>query len=184
MAQTHGSEWERHLTVRGTFISFGISMIAWLDYFHEDPKRLRWWHVRWRVWLVIPGCLAAVAMTFQLCSMRGFVPGLPKTAAMSNVLESFRFEMEAYYIDNGRYPGPTAADFLKACPDFDNPAGLDLWGHPLVYWVSPDGQHAIIYSCGPSGIDRHGAGDNIAIHCDIVPPTTATAPSTQPRWGN
>jgi hypothetical protein len=114
--------------------------------------------------------------------------GLTAAAQQADSFWTLRTGMDIYAIYNGRYPaGPKIGDALNAMgiPAADGPSrGLDAWGKLLVYWVSADGQHAMIYSCGPSGIDRHGAGDNIAIHCDIAPPTTATAPSTQPRWGN
>ena len=156
-------------------------MIGRLNYFSVVPKHPRWWHVRWWLWLVGPVCAATVPALLQVASWWRDPP-FSKSGSVLNELQATTPYMEGYLIDNGRYPGPGIGEVDKAANGYLSREDqcVDLWGKKLVYWVSADGRHAMIYSCGPNGIDEHGLGDDIAVHFDAAPPPTASAPSTQP----
>ena len=107
-------------------------------------------------------------------------------------LEFIAGELDTYALRGYSLPGPAIGDVLKDLHDrggfpdegvWPEDVGLDAWQRPLVHHLSQDGRSAVIYSCGPDGIDQQGAGDDIAIHIHsyVAPPTTSvTAPSTQP----
>jgi general secretion pathway protein G len=83
--------------------------------------------------------------------------------------------LQQFFKDVGRYP--TREEGLKALIALPNsrPSGwsgpyvyawesepLDRWGDAYIYRCpGKNGKPFDLYSCGPSGIDRGGAGDNI-----------------------
>jgi hypothetical protein len=156
-------------------------MIEWLDYFPRRPRK--WWNFRPRTYVVLSLCsVLAVALGLIYNAVWPRPLYISKTERTRSELAMLSTPMDGYAVDHGTYPAQLG-DLVKEFPGMGAAGtgfGVDWWGQPLVYSVSADGQHAVIYSCGPSGIDRHGAGDNIAMHYDYVPPTTTTAPSTQP----
>jgi len=123
---------------------------------------------RW-VWLL----LAALAMVAAAWVTR--TTQLPEMQRIK--LNDIMMQMSRYARERGRYP-PSLADYNAS--DYAKWATLkavdDLWGNPYHYWASPDGQQAMIWSCGPSGIDRHGAGDNIIFR--FVGAASTTTPTT------
>jgi len=96
-------------------------------------------------------------------------------AEMERIASNCRMFMEAYKIDNGRYPLQLAEiwrpDGGRLEPE---ERGLDAWFRPLMYWVSDDGQDAVIYSIGPNGVDERGSGDDYVIRFGN-PPGDATS---------
>jgi type II secretion system protein G len=81
-----------------------------------------------------------------------------------------RTAIEEFNLDNGRYP--TTAEglnelvydtsHLPAWHQYLPHVPRDPWGNAYIYRCPGKGDHAFdVYSCGPSGVDQGGAGDNI-----------------------
>ena len=97
----------------------------------------------------------------------------------STGLETGTAHHDLDFFDGGLKRYPTNNEGLRVLLNFDDvhPAGWkgpylegtfeivprDPWGHDFIY-RSPGGQGKPfdLYSCGPSGVDRGGGGDNIA----------------------
>jgi general secretion pathway protein G len=91
-------------------------------------------------------------------------------SAAKQQVSNFKTELDLFEKDNARFP--TTEEGLNAL--VTNPANLsewkrytdsippDPWGHPYVYHCpGTNGRDYDVYSCGPSGQDQQGGGDNI-----------------------
>ncbi len=91
-------------------------------------------------------------------------------SAAKQQVSNFKTELDLFEKDNSRFP--TTEEGLNAL--VTNPANLaewkrytdsipvDPWGHPYVYRCpGSNGKDYDVYSCGPSGQDQQGGGDNV-----------------------
>jgi hypothetical protein len=137
-------------------------MSRWLDYYREPARR--WWDKPPWFYAALVFCMLCCApIVSHVVLYKGET--LPAPFMMSNELHFLSFELDCHAVDHGRYPGPTMADVVKAIggPSTNLGNGLDPWGRPLLYRVSADGQRAMLYSCGPNGIDEGGGRRHLHI---------------------
>ncbi len=89
-------------------------------------------------------------------------------AATLSALRDARTALVVYRAQTGKIPA-TLEELLVGTPDF--PDGflpgrqlpVDGWKRALVYQRAADGAGYTLHSCGPDGIDQHGAGDDVRL---------------------
>lgn len=99
-----------------------------------------------------------------------------KNKDAEQTLQLIKFSLIKFREDHGRYP--SEAEGLRSLVDTPEQEKyliskyllLDPWLREVVYrpYMPPDKEGFLIYSLGPSGIDKAGQGDNLAVRSSQV----------------
>lgn len=135
-------------------------------------------------------CMAAFLVIEKVAEHRRLEATGRQMEGMHRKLRQLQTVIGVYLHDQRvkRMPGPTLKDALVEMREYSVKndgdvvvkrideladyvrAGRDLWGQPLIYTLDEAAPTVSIRSVGPNGVDEAGAGDDLTVIVDWMPP--------------